>query len=69
MRGEQFLVDARLAVKAFEKGGRGQLDQVLEAGAVLGQQRQVVAGLFIRVGLLVHAGCPARCRLRSRGSG
>ena len=43
---QQFLVDARLEVKAFQERRRGQLDQVVKAGAVLRQQRQVVAGFL-----------------------
>ena len=43
---EQLLVDSRLVVEAFEKGGRGHFDEVLEAPTVFGQQRQVKAGLF-----------------------
>ena len=45
------LVDPRLVVEAFEEARDGQLDQVLEAGAVLGQQRQVVAGLLQAAGV------------------
>ena len=41
---ENFLIDARLEVEAFERGGAGELDQVAKAGPVLGQQRQVIAG-------------------------
>ena len=44
-----------LKIEAFEKGGRGQLDQVLKARAVLGQQRQMVAGLLIGVGFFLKA--------------
>ena len=47
VRGQHLLVDPRLAIEAFEEGGRRQLDQVLEADAVLGQQRQMVTGLFV----------------------
>ena len=42
---EQFLVDARDVVIALQEGDGGHLDEVAEAGAVLGQQRQVEAGL------------------------
>ena len=42
--GEQLHVDVGLAAReALEEAGRGQLDQVGEAGVALGQQRQVVA--------------------------
>ena len=41
---EQLHVDVRLASReALEEAGRGELDQVGEAGVVLGQQGQVVA--------------------------
>ena len=41
---EQLQVDVRLAaVEALQEAGRGELDQVLEAGAVTGEQGQVVA--------------------------
>ena len=53
MGGEQLLVDARLEIKAFQKGRRRELDQVLEAGAVFGQQREVVAGLLRAAGVLL----------------
>ena len=52
-RCQQLLVDPRLVVEAFQRRGRGQLDQVLEARAVLGQQRQVVAGLLAVGGVLL----------------
>src|SRR5262249_46707882 len=40
---QQFLVDPRDVVIALQVSGGGHLDQVLEAGRVLGQERQVVA--------------------------
>ena len=41
---EQLQVDVRLAAgEPLEEAGRGQLDEVAEAGVVRGQQRQVVA--------------------------
>ena len=44
VRGEQLHVDVRLAAReALEEAGRGELDQVGEAGVALGQQGQVVA--------------------------
>src|SRR4029079_17227250 len=43
---QQLLVDSRLVVEAFERGGRGELDEVLKAGAVLGQEREVVTRLL-----------------------
>ena len=43
-RGEQLHVDVGLAAReALEEAGRGELDQVGEAGVVLGQQGEVVA--------------------------
>ena len=43
---EQFLVDTRLEVEPFQVGRRGHFEQVLEPGAVLAQQRQMVAGFL-----------------------
>ena len=43
---QQFLVDARLVIKALQERRRRQLDEVLKPNAVHRQQRQVIAGLF-----------------------
>ena len=55
MGGQHFLVDARDVVVALQVGDRRHLDEVLEAGGVLGQQRQVIAGLAALLGLAVGA--------------
>ena len=47
MGGQQFLVDPRLEVEAFQKRGGGELHEVAKAGVVAGQQREVMAG-FLR---------------------
>lgn len=39
---QHLAADARLVVKAVQKADRRELDQVLEAGLVLGQQRQMM---------------------------
>ena len=46
VRGQHFLVDARPMVEAFRIPDRDQLDQVVIAGLVRGQQRHVVVRLF-----------------------
>ena len=47
VRGEQLHVDVCLAAReAFQEAGRGELDQICEAGVVLRQQGQVVALVF-----------------------
>ena len=55
VRRQQFLVDARLVIIALQVRGGGQLDEVLVAGFVLGQQSQMMisvpaaaAGLFLQ---------------------
>ena len=55
VRRQQFLVDARLVVVALQVGLGGELDQVLVAGFVFGQQNQVVINVP-----------PARCWSSSR---
>jgi len=56
MRGQSLFVDARPVVKAFELGQAGELEQVLVARHVLGQQQQVV-GLLVLAGQAVgHLG-------------
>ena len=45
MRGQQFLVDARLVIVALQVGGGDQLDQIPVAGLILRQQHQVVVGV------------------------
>ena len=49
---EQLLVDARLVIEALGVAGRDQLDQVLEALLVLGEQHEVVGGLAGRAALV-----------------
>ncbi len=39
--GQEILVDARIIIEAFQLGRRGDLEQVLVTGLVLGQQQQV----------------------------
>ena len=55
MPGEQFLVDARLAVEALGVAGRDELDQVVPALACLREQHEVVVVLGWRPALLVAA--------------
>ena len=43
---QQLLVDPRFEIEAFEVGRRSHFEQVLESGAILAQQRQVVAGFL-----------------------
>ncbi len=57
---QDLFVDPRLEIEAFQRGGTGQLDQVAKAGAVLGQQRQVIAGRLA-------AGRPALVKATARG--
>ena len=52
MSGEQILVNAWFVVKAFEEGGRDQLDQVLVAGLILAQQQQVVIAIGVAARLV-----------------
>jgi len=40
--GQEVMVDARVVVEAFQLGRRGDLEQVLVPGHVLGQQQQVI---------------------------
>src|SRR5262249_20104049 len=56
---EQLHVDARDEVIAFEEGDGRHLDEVLEALAILCQQREMVAGLATTTGTAVAArrGC------------
>ena len=65
---EQFAIDPRLVIEAFEKGPAGQLDQVLKAGAVLGKERQVVARFLDWCRPLCRSGFSAQHRLRNPGS-
>ena len=67
---EQFFVDPRLVVKSFQERRRAELEQVLEAGAVHRQQRQVIAGfldpagpLFVRPRARRHVGFEAEDRV------
>ena len=55
MGGEQLLVDARDVVVALQVGDAGHFDEVLEASGVLGQQRQMIAGLAAFLGLALGA--------------
>ena len=57
---QDFLVDSRAEVKALKKGLRGELQQVLEAGAVLGQEGDMVAGLFGAAGVLLVVAASGR---------
>ena len=55
--GEEFLVDAGVVVEAFQLRSRGDLEQVLITGLVLGQEQQVRGlAVFLRVVLLHGAG-------------
>src|SRR5579883_191902 len=45
MIGKKLLVDARDVVVALQVGDAGHLDEIFEAGGVLGQERQMIAGL------------------------
>ncbi len=53
--GKEFLVDAGVVVKAFQLGSRGDLEQVLVAGLVLGQEQQV-GGLAVFLGVVLLHG-------------
>ena len=57
--GEEVLVDAGAKVKSFQEGGRGQLDKILKAGAILGQKREMITGFL----------CAGRFFLKARGWG
>ena len=48
---EQFLVDSRDVVIALQVRGGGHLDQVLEAGRILRQERQMIAGVAAAAGV------------------
>jgi hypothetical protein len=52
---QQLLVDARFVIEALRVPGRDQLDEVLEADLVLGQQHQMVRGLTRRAALVEAA--------------
>ena len=49
--GQDFLVDAGAEIEAFQKGPGRELQQVLEAGAVLGQEGDVIAGFLRAAGV------------------
>jgi hypothetical protein len=49
---EQVLIDARLVVEAFEKGGGNHLDEVAVAFLVFAEQDQVVVAVGIAAGLV-----------------
>ena len=55
VRGQHFLVDARPVVEAFRVADRDELDQVVIAGLVRGQQGHVVVRLFDARSCLVVA--------------
>ena len=60
---EQLPVDTRLVVVALEEREARELDQVLVAGLVLGEQGQVVVELLATLGLtarVVHAASAGR---------
>ena len=78
VRGEQFLVNARLVVIAIEVRGGGELDEVLVAGLVLRQQDEVVidvasaaaaAGLLLQPAARRHIHLAADDRLDALGAG
>jgi hypothetical protein len=50
---EQFAVDPRFEIKAFEVGPRGELQEVGEAHAIAGQEREVVARVLLVAGILL----------------
>ena len=52
---EDLAVDAGLKVEALQRRGGGELEQVLKAGSVLGQQREVVARLLLAAGVFLEA--------------
>ncbi|MEY3458235.1 MAG: hypothetical protein RL215_1392 [Planctomycetota bacterium] len=47
---EEWAVDARFVVEALEVGGGGQPDEVIEAGAIHGEQCEVCGGLLLASG-------------------
>ena len=53
--GEDLLVDARDVVEAFGVGDGAELDEVLEADLILGEEREVVAGVAPFLGLAISA--------------
>ena len=52
---QQFAIDPRLEVEALEIGLGGQLEEVVEPRPVTGQEREVVAGVFLVAGVLLEA--------------
>ena len=52
---ENLAVDARVVVVPFEERDRGELDEVLEADGVLGEQREVRIGIALAGGFLIAA--------------
>ena len=62
---EDFLVDARLVVKPFEMRRRDELDQVLVADLVLGQQHQMIRRVPRVAGFLVQPAARRDVRLAS----
>ena len=55
MFGEQRPIDARLVVVALQAGPRDQLDQVVIAVEVFGQQHQVKVVAVLAAQLVAHA--------------
>ena len=47
---QRFPVDPRLIIEAVDKGGAGELHQILVAAVVLGQQHQVIGGTAVDPG-------------------
>ena len=74
MPGQEGMVDAGIIVEALQLGGAGDLQQVVVAGLVLGQQQQVGGLLvFLRIALAHaarrHVGLQPDDRLDPRGLG
>ena len=68
VRRQQFAIDPRLVIKAFQKRLAGELDQVVKTRAIRGEHREVIARFALRHPRSCRTGCPARHTPRSQRS-
>ena len=68
VRGQHFLVNARLVIIALQMRRGGELDEIFVAGLVLCQQAEMMINVASAAGCRFSfpAGCPARHKPRSR---
>src|SRR5262249_14248052 len=53
--GQQLAIDAWLAIKAFQESLRSELNQILKALSVFGQEREMIASLLQRFDIFLEA--------------